>query len=83
VKNTNNEWVLIDNGPMTLGKIPLVTHYTFRIGDFIARPPFEDLSWLNIEHWQSSSDQRNALRYGRSAILFLQGFNVKNYRIWR
>jgi hypothetical protein len=35
----------------------------------------ESLAWKNIEHWQSSSDQRNLLSYARRAILFGKGIS--------
>ena len=33
-------------------------------------PPMIDLSYLNLKHWQSSSDQNNILHVGRVPILF-------------
>jgi len=36
----------------------------------VADFPLEDLAYLNLEHWQSSSDQRNILHYAR-LITFL------------
>jgi hypothetical protein len=39
----------------------------------MARPPLEDLAWLNLAHWQSQSDQRNILRFARMPILYETG----------
>ncbi len=64
---------LIGAGTLTINKIPLVTLYANRIGFMVARPPFEDLGWVNLAHWQSSSDQRNLLRFARTGILFATG----------
>jgi len=67
-----SEWVLIENGATTfVGEIPLAI---FMPGDFItamtARPPLEDLGYLNLAHWQSLSDQTNILHYARVPLLF-------------
>jgi hypothetical protein len=77
VKNDRGEkmWVIVDEGEITLPEIPLVTMYFGeRIGYMLAKPPLEDLAWLNIEHWQSSSDQRNILHVARVPIWFLKGW---------
>ncbi len=63
-----------DNGVNSLGMIPLVTFYVRRTGALTGTPPFEDLAWLNLAHWQSYSDQRNILRFARTGILFGPGF---------
>jgi len=65
-------WKLIESGPTTfIGEIPLAV---FMPGDFIttmtARPPLEDLGYLNLAHWQSLSDQTNILHYARVPLLF-------------
>jgi hypothetical protein len=38
-----------------------------------AAPPLLDLAFLNVEHWQSSSDQSNILHVARVPILFGTG----------
>lgn len=78
VKDTNGkttkEWELIQEGPITLGMIPLVTLYTNQTGFMKARPWLEDIAHLNVAHWQSDSDQRNLLHIARIPILFAKGF---------
>ena len=59
---------------MTLGAVPLATVYADRQGYMQGRPPLLDLAYLNIEHWQSSSDQFNILHVARVPILFASGF---------
>ena len=66
------DWKLIESGETTFTEeIPLAI---FRPGDFItamtARPPLEDLGFLNLAHWQSLSDQTTILHYARVPILF-------------
>lgn len=78
---TTKDWSLTDEGENTLGYIPLRTLYFKRIGDMVAAVPLEDLAWVNLEHWQSSSEQRNILHIVRIATLFAKGFTedeIKN-----
>jgi hypothetical protein len=69
-------WVPIQNGPLTLGEIPLVTFYANRTGFMTASPPLLDLAMKNVEHWQSSSDQRNILTVARFPILAGAGVEI-------
>lgn len=58
----------------TLGEIPLVTAYGEKTGFLTAKSPLEDLAWLNLRHWQSSSEQNNVLHVSRVPIFFAKGF---------
>ena len=60
--------------PFTLGEIPLVTAYGEKTGFLTSKCPLEDLAWLNLRHWQSSSDQANILHVARVPIFFARGF---------
>jgi hypothetical protein len=64
-----DEWVLTEDVPVSLQEIPMVPVYTGRTGFWTADPPLLDLAWKNIEHWQSSSDQRNILHVARVPFL--------------
>ncbi|MCP4261534.1 MAG: DUF4055 domain-containing protein [Planctomycetes bacterium] len=68
-KNSDGEYRLIDEGVNTLGLIPLVPVFTDQTG-----PPLIDLAYKNLEHWQSSSDQRHILHVARVPILFGKGW---------
>jgi hypothetical protein len=72
--NDKGEWVIFDHGLVSIGCIPLATVYTKRTGFMMAKPPLMGLADLNVEHWQSSSDQQNILRVARVPILFAAGF---------
>jgi len=62
-------WQVVETGVNTLGKIPLVPFYALRTGFMQSRPPLLDLAYMNVEHWQSSSDQRSILHTARVPLL--------------
>ena len=68
------DFIKEEEGVHTFGGVPLVTYYAKRTGFMTGTPPLEDLAHLNIAHWQSSSDQRNILRFVRAGILLATGF---------
>jgi len=75
----DREFIEIANGPMIangqfLNGIPLVTIYFNKTGFLTAHPPLEGLAWLNLAHWQSSTDHRNYLRFARIGLLTAMGF---------
>jgi hypothetical protein len=71
-----DDWRLEDSTPNSLGFVPLVTLYAGKKRrDYVVKPLFLDLAHKNIEHWQSSSEQRNILRYGRFAMLAVSGMD--------
>jgi hypothetical protein len=63
------EWVLHEEGSLSLGKIPLVTLYTKRTGFMQGKPPLLELAHLNVKHWQSQSDQDTILHTARVPLL--------------
>lgn len=74
-------WVLLDRRPhgFTDG-IPIVVHYTRKLGTLTAQPPLEDLAWENVAHWQSRSLQDEALKYCRSPILHGSGLSADDVK---
>lgn len=77
-KNEKGELILLDQGPNTLGLVPFVTYYTNYKCPMVAEPPLEDLAYMNLAHWQSSSDQRQILHFARVPILFAAGIERTN-----
>ncbi len=75
-QNEKKEWVLVESGTTTLNKVPLVTYYTAHEGVMHARPPLEDLAHINVQHWQSASDQRHILHVARVPLLFGAGLST-------
>lgn len=70
-------WRLEDEGELTYSGpgLPVAVFYASPpIGDMEAYPVFEDLAWLNVAHWQTSSDTRDALRMVLKALLVVMGF---------
>jgi hypothetical protein len=60
--------------PHTFPGIPIVSiYFDDEHGYFTSTPPLWSLAECNLAHWQSSSDQRNALRFARMAILHQTG----------
>jgi hypothetical protein len=79
-EQTNAGWVQVDGGPLlksggiSWDRVPLQTFYTGSvIQPYLCTPTFLDLAWKNVEHWQSSSDQRNILTKSRFPILAASG----------
>lgn len=78
-EDDKNNWVIESNGTMGLPAIPWVSLYTRPLGPaFVAEPAFQDLADLNVEHWQSSSDQRNILTHARFPMLAVSGVSDSN-----
>lgn len=73
--NGAEEWRIHEEGTTTLGDvIPFVPVYGFRAGFMVGRPPMLELAHMNVEHWQSASDQQTILHVARVPILFGRGF---------
>lgn len=68
-----DEWIERDSGVTSFDCVPLVTFYTKRTGFMTAVPPLLDMADKNVEHWQSSSDQRSILHTARVPIFAISG----------
>lgn len=62
---------------MDVDFIPIATFYADREDFMTSKPPLADLCDLNIKHWQSSSDQDNAITAARFPILAASGVPPK------
>jgi hypothetical protein len=60
--------------------LPIVTLYANRTAEFMGAPPFMDIAWLNVDHWQSYSDQRQNLHLARIPLLFRKGFSSEEVK---
>ena len=73
--DADEQWFLYSEAPTSLGVVPLASVVYGSTSDpLIGELPLEDLAWLNVEHWQSASDQRCILSIARVPILFAAGF---------
>lgn len=72
-ENDKHEWVIFDQGATTLPVIPFVPVYGQRTGFMTGVPPLRDVAYMNVEHWQSKSDQQTILHYARIPILTMIG----------
>lgn len=73
VKNGREKWDVEEQGPMGLDFVPLVPFVINKTGEGEAKPPLEDLGYLNVDHWQGSSDQRIGLTVARFPLLAVSG----------
>ena len=73
-----SDWSLVPemSGDTTFPGVPVVPVYAGRVGFLEATPPLEDMAWLNVRHWQSSSDQAHILHVARVPILFGAGLDI-------
>ncbi|MEE8632236.1 MAG: DUF4055 domain-containing protein, partial [Candidatus Bathyarchaeia archaeon] len=72
-KRRKPEWKITSQGMTGIDFIPLVTFYAEQEGFMTSKPPTEDLAYLNIRHWQSTSDQNNILTVARFPMLAVSG----------
>lgn len=74
-------WKRKAGGSMGLGQVPLVECAIYPDNGMLAAPPLLDLAWLNVAHWQSSSDQRHILHIARVPILFARGMDTSDGKL--
>lgn len=65
-----DDWVQIAAGKTSTKNIPFVPVYGNRLGFMQARPALLELAYMNVEHWQSKSDQQTITHIARVPILF-------------
>jgi hypothetical protein len=75
-KEAGGKLQLVDEGPFEHPDgIPLVTFYAMQQGPLLAEPPFQHLAFLNIAHYQSTSEQRDLLAFARVGVWFAKGWS--------
>jgi len=71
------EWIRVAEKVIPMIEVPFVTFYAGdKEADYVARPVFIDLAYKQIEHWQSSSDQRSILSAARFPMLAASGVEI-------
>lgn len=77
IQTGGGRWGLVSEQQISVPKVPLVTMAAGdQDSDFEVRPIFMDLAYKQIEHWQSTSEQRNILTATRFPMLACSGVNV-------
>jgi hypothetical protein len=76
-KKKDSEWDVVEFGSMNVPYIALVPFYTNKEGFMKAKTYFTTLCYLNLQHWQSSSYQRNILNVARIPRLMISGLDEK------
>ena len=72
-KDSKKHWAVVEEYTTEAPEITVIPFYAQRTGFFTGEPVLEDLTDVNIAHWQSQSDQRNILHFARVPILFASG----------
>lgn len=70
-------WSVVDSGTMSIDEIPHVVVYTGRTGFMTSRSPMMRLAWMNLSHWQISSDWRNILHVVDVPMFCISGAGPK------
>lgn len=71
-----NDSPIVQDQPFALKEIPVAPVHSSAVvssGELFAHPPLKDLAYMNIQHYQESSDQSNILRIARVPVLFASG----------
>ena len=68
-------WLLVEEGPITVGEIPLVTTYAGKVGTLFSKPPMTEVAQLNLTHYQRHADLIQALHIAAQPIMVLKGWD--------
>lgn len=69
----NGQFFVHSSGVTSLKKITFVPFYGRQLDFMNGVSPLLNLAYLNVEHWQESSDQKDSTRYARKRMLVLIG----------
>ena len=68
------DFTVVEEGTHSFKQVPIFSWFANEeVAPLVALPPLMDLADLNIAHWQSSSQQRNYLRFIRIGFLLITG----------
>ena len=68
-------WEVIESGVTSVPDIPLCTVYGDKLGILYSKPPLEQVAWMNISHFQKSSDLTQSLHIAAMPILVGAGMD--------
>lgn len=79
--SATEQWVKHEDGTTSLNYIPFAPTYGERLGFMCSKPPLLELAHMNVEHWQSASDQRTILHIARVPILVASGVDDPKFEV--
>ena len=71
----DGEYTIVEEGTMSIGRVPLVPVYGLKVGTWHGSPPLLDLAYKNVQHYQIDSDLSNALQVACFPILAASGYD--------
>jgi hypothetical protein len=80
-QNEKKEWIPYEDGVTSIDFIPFIPVYGDRRGFMIAKPPMLEMAHMNVEHWQSASDQQTILHVARVPILTVSGVDDDKFEM--
>lgn len=75
------DWVLHEDGVTSLAYVPFIPVYGDREGFMAGKSPLIEVAHMNVEHWQSASDQRTILHVARVPVLTIIGIDDDNFKL--
>lgn len=76
-----DDWILDKQGVTSLAYVPFIPVYGDREGFMAGKSPLVEVAHMNVEHWQSASDQRTILHVARVPILVITGIEDEKFEL--
>jgi hypothetical protein len=76
-KKSDDTWAMYDEGATSIDVIPFVPVYGLRKDFMVGAAPMIELAHMNVEHWQSKSDQQTILHIARVPMLFAKDIGAE------
>ena len=80
-KDNADLWVVHATGMTSLDYVPFVPVYGDRTGFMTGKSPLIEMAFMNVEHWQSASDQRTILHVARVPVLAIIGVDDDSFNL--
>lgn len=81
-KGDNSDlWLIHETGMTSLDYVPFVPVYGDRTGFMTGKSPLIEMAFMNVEHWQSASDQRTILHVARVPVLTIIGIDDDKFQL--
>lgn len=80
-KQKPDDWMLHEKGVTSMSYVPFIPVYGERTGFMAGKSPLIEVAHMNVEHWQSASDQRTILHVARVPILAISGIEDDKFQL--